>query len=79
MEASEAAAALGRIRTEKKSAASAQNAAKARERFNDPALQAEANRKRSDAQKARWAAVRQAKAENAPETGAQGQEGADSE
>jgi len=61
MEASEAAAALGRIKTEKKAASSAANAAKAREQFQDPDKQAAANLKRSKAQLERWASVREEK------------------
>jgi len=56
---SEAAAALGRIRTERKARTSAENAEKARERLQDPEVSAEANRKRSEAQKARWERIRQ--------------------
>ena len=70
MEASEAAAALGRIRTEKKARTSAENAAKARETFKDPEAQAEANRKRSEAQKKRWAAYHAVKQAETPEKGA---------
>jgi len=61
MEASEAAAALGRIKTEKKAASSAANAVKARERLQDPDKQAAANLKRSKAQLERWANVREEK------------------
>ena len=61
MEASEAAAALGRIKTEKKAASSAANAVKAREQLQDPDKQAAANLKRSKAQLARWASVREEK------------------
>lgn len=67
MNASEAAAAMGRIKTEKKASSSAANVAKGRERLQDPAVMAEANRKRAEAQKARWARVREEKAQAASE------------
>jgi len=55
MNTSEAAAALGRIKTEKKARASAINAAKARQRLEDPAIREEVNRRRSEAMKVYWA------------------------
>lgn len=60
-EASEGARAMGRIKTAKKARSSAANLAAARERLADPDVQAEANRKRSEAQKARWQRVRDEK------------------